>query len=241
MKQTLARALFTLWRLVPEGPARNALRRALYRVRVGIPRELLINPGDTVVQVGMWRLSSLRRAARAVGPSGRLLLIEASPEHAARAAEFLADKGMDNCSVVNAAGWHESGTLELNLSDDPSGIQVDGVHADIPHEVSGRTVSVPAVRLDDVTREHGITAVDYLEVTVNGAELQVLQGAPDLLPHVRRLLAAGMMRDPETHAPLNERVAEHLAAQGFRTTISRHGRVANQAWGRIDGHVYASR
>jgi len=241
LRRILARVIVTLWRLVPEGPARNALRRLLYRIRLGIPRELLINDGDTVVQVGMWRLRSLRRAATSIGPRGRLLLIEASSEHAERAREFFAAQGLHNCTVVNAAGWHESGTLELHLAKEPSGFQVEGVRADMPHEPTGETRQVPAVRLDDVTREHGIDGVDYLEVTVNGAELQVLQGGEDVLKRTRRVLAAGMMRDPDTHEPLNRRVAEYLSSRGFRTTITRRGRVADQQWGHIDGHVYASR
>lgn len=228
-----------LWRLLPEGPARNAVRRCLYRVRVGIPRELLINPGDVVVQVGMWRTDSVTRAASLVGSSGRLVLIEASAEAAQRAEDYFAEQGLDNCLALHAAAWHCNATLELQLATDASGHQVKGVEAEIPHAKTGESLPVQGVRLDDVAAEHGLGTVDYLEVTVNGAELNVLRGAESMLPRVTRVLAAGMMRDPDSGEPVNRVVSAYLRSQGFRTVVSRQGRSINEAWGRIDGHVFA--
>ena len=218
----------------------NPARALGYRMRNGIPREINIPQGARVVQVGMWRLPNALRLARAIGPSGRGLLVEASEEHATKISDEFGRRGLEHMTVVHAAGWYENGELELKESDEPSGNQVTGVPLQIPKEFTGRTFVVPARRLDDVAREHDLLHPDYVEVTVNGAEMDVLRGMPTLLSATNRILVAGMMRDSAGTAA-NLEVERYLKEYGFQTQVSRRGRTVSEQWGRVDGHVFGYR
>jgi len=217
----------------------NKIRAKGYQVRIGIPRELNIPFGSTVVQVGMWRLENAVRLANAIGGNGRALILEASPPHAEKISNELQRLGYKNVTVINCAAWSENTEIELQLSDDPSGHQVDGVDLDMPMELRNKSVKVPARRVDDVAREHGITEPDYMEVTVNGAELHVLKGMPNMVASCNRLLVAGMMR--EAGVPQNQVVSAYLNELGYRTVISKSGYKISDEWGNVDGHVFAYR
>jgi len=217
----------------------NRLRAKGYTVRIGIPRELNIPYGSTVIQVGMWRLENALRVANAIGSNGKALILEASPPHAEKISTELTKRGYSNVTVVNCAAWSENTEIELQLSDDPSGHQLEGVDLDMPMELKGQSVKVPARRVDDVAKEHGFSDPDYMEVTVNGAELQVLEGMPDLVNGCNRLLVAGMMRNEGE--PQNRLVSKFLSELGFNTTISKTGYKISDEWGNVDGHVFAYR
>lgn len=218
----------------------NGVRSWGYTKRTGIPRELNIPRGSTVVQVGMWRTGNAMRLARAIGPSGRGLIVEASAEHSDQIREAFRQSGFGHMTVVNAAGWSENTELDLFESDEPSGHQVEGVGLDMPKSFTGEKNLVRAVRIDDIASEHGIRQADYVELTVNGAEIRVLEGMPKLLESTNRLLVAGMMRDSEG-IPAHSRVEPYLKARGFETTISKQGYVVSEEWGQVDGHVFAYR
>lgn len=218
----------------------NPARAFGYRLRNGIPREANIPHGSRVVQVGMWRVANAVRLALAIGPSGRGLVVEASEEHAVQISEEFDRQGFEHMTVVHAAGWHENVDITIRESDEPSGNQVANVDLQIPKEFTGREFIVPGRRIDDLASEHGLLNPDYVELTVNGAEMDVLRGMPKLLSGTNRILVAGMMRD-STGAPAHLLVDPYLQEAGFQTQVSRSGRAVNQEWGKVDGHVFGYR
>ena len=64
---------------------------------------LSIQPGDTVLDVGSGTGLSLPVLRDAVGPGGRVIGIELSPQMAERARGRIASNGWDNVTIVNAA------------------------------------------------------------------------------------------------------------------------------------------
>ena len=56
-----------------------------------------------------------------------------------------------------------------------------------PLRVLGEPEEVEVTTLDLFCREHGIEEIDLLKIDVEGAELQVLQGAREMLPKVRHV------------------------------------------------------
>ena len=143
-------------------------------------------------------------------------------------------------TVVHAAGWYENADITIKESDEPSGNQVADVELQIPKEFTGRTFVVPGRRIDDLAAEHGFLNPDYVEVTVNGAEMDVLRGMPRLLAQANRILVAGMMRD-DSGTPAHLIVEPYLREAGFATQVSKTGRTVNEQWGRVDGHVFGYR
>ncbi len=234
MKQLLGSVLLAL----PE-PVKQVLRRSLLKVRTGMPRELMVSRGETVLQVGMWRPRQAVRLFRAVGPTGKLVFVEMSEKALNDVRTALESEGCTNATFVNKGAWHQAGVVDMLDSDDSSAVRID-TDRHHPRESYAEPVrrSVPVERLDTICADLALDHVDYAEITVNGAELQALDGLTAFLPNVRRLWVAGLTRNEDGTA-LNSEIAAFLEGQKFETAISRTGRVVSSDWGRLDGHVYA--
>lgn len=229
--------------IIPEGGVKNLIRRSILHFRTGIPRELMINRGDTVVQVGMWRSESARRLAEAVGSDGRIVLIEMSAEAAARISSTFSEMKYNNATVVNAGVWSEPDEVNIVHSESPSANRIDTgrLHPEGHGSSEGPTGHVKVETIENICSVCGVESVDYMEITVNGAELEAIRGMGVMLQRTKRLWVAGLTRDAVTGEPLNLEIAKELRRNGFHTKISRAKRQSLSVWGKIDGHVYAWR
>lgn len=153
--------------------------------------ERMMPPGGVFVDVGANAGDFTVWAARCGGPGARVLAIEAEPENARwlqRTVELNRLGGQ--VSVVQVAAANSDGETELILTD------WNGTHSivenELHHEIEmfqprGR-VKIATRRLDDLIREAGLPGVDVVKIDVEGAELLVLEGAPELLGGSGRLV-----------------------------------------------------
>ncbi|MEV4757074.1 FkbM family methyltransferase [Micromonospora sp. NPDC049559] len=77
--------------------------------------------------------------------------------------------------------------------------------------------SVPVATVDGFCREHGLDRISYLKIDTEGADLDVLRGAEEMLADQRVALVqveAGMNRGNDTHVPFEE-LKEFLEARGY--------------------------
>jgi FkbM family methyltransferase len=118
----------------------------------------------------------------------------------------------------------ERGAVELRVDDD---VFAGGSNSLLDHSArfladqataAFTTVTVPAVRLDDVCTEAGITHVDLLKLDVEGAELLALTGAQDLLERsaIDVIDAEVRMLPDYEGQPLLEDLLVHLGGLGYR-------------------------
>lgn len=131
----------------------------------------VVATGMTAVDVGaalgvfslnLWQL---------VGPSGRVIAIEPAQSNT----KLLALNARTNnatIEVIRAAASNEDGVREFFLT--PS----SDSHAFYPHPLieASRTVAVRTLRLDSA-----VEAADFIKIDVEGAEIEVLEGAERLL------------------------------------------------------------
>lgn len=131
-----------------------------------------IQPGDVVWDVGANVGLYTTRFADAVGPSGTVVAFEPSP--AAIAGLKAACAGRDNVEIVNAALSDQAGTFDFFVSQEGPSV-TDGFS---PTSSQDAKVSVQALRGDDRAR---MTPPSIIKVDVEGFELEVIRGMPDIL------------------------------------------------------------
>lgn len=235
----------TLLRTAPYFPRNRvgrAIRYAIVKATRNAPLELAIARGDTVVQVGAVGKGELWNMVRLVGPKGRVIAIEPAPDNIEAIEERLQTEGIANVTVVRKGAWSERGTQTLYMHPKFSGSHIvleSGSKHDralAPHEYAA-ALEIDVDRLDDIFLEYGIKTVDFIKITVMGAEMQVLKGMDRLLSTVPSLwVKAHALVDGE---PANRAIAKLLRGRGFRTVVTR-GNLGPDLRER-PGDVYATR
>lgn len=212
-----------------EGIIKNRVRSWVLRFQNSLPTELAVNAGDIVVQVGTPYPRTMLRFVRAIGNGGRLVIVEAMPANYERLQSAVNRYHLGQVSLVHAAACNENrmGTLAVSPIRDDHKIPLDSVSIDNderPENAAMTEIPVRFVRLDDVLADLGVEAVDYLSVTVNGAEAEVLKGASETLrrgARWSRVYAKGHAIGGDGR-PIHEEVGRILSCIGFKTLVT-HG------------------
>jgi FkbM family methyltransferase len=138
-----------------------------------------LRPGMTVLDVGAHHGLYTLLASKCVGRTGRVIAFEPSPRERRRLALHLRINRCGNVDVHPCALGDRAGSAHLFL--------VEGIHdwcnsLRLPN-VEERTsrVTVEVRRLDHLLETIGWPRVDFIKLDVEGAELSVLKGAPQLL------------------------------------------------------------
>ncbi|HET7489958.1 MAG TPA: FkbM family methyltransferase [Acidimicrobiales bacterium] len=126
-----------------------------------------LSPGMTFVDIGAHVGYMTLLGSRAVGPTGAVVAVEASPLNAALLRANVAANRAANVEVVEGAAGDRSGRVELSLSDWNSG---DNRAYGVP---GMERVEVDAVRLDDVLRGR---RVDVVKVDTQGTDHRAVAG-----------------------------------------------------------------
>jgi FkbM family methyltransferase len=137
---------------------------------IGFLRERGFLPrGATVLDVGAHQAVIALMLARGVGPTGRVVAIEAEPHNARMAERNRELNGAENLTVLHAAGAASPGVLSF----------AEGLNGQIDESTTSGNVEVQAVTVDELAARFGAPAL--VMVDVEGYEAQVLHGAGRLL------------------------------------------------------------
>ena len=136
-------------------------------------------------------------------PEARVLAVEMDPDNAALCARNLAPLGA-RCELLRAAVWSHDGQVSYR-GDQAWSLQVCG-----PDDEPGTALKqAPAMSLGTIMDKYAVETVDYLKMDIEGAEAEVLSGAPSWIRRVRAM-------NVEIHPPANlAECSEMLSAQGF--------------------------
>jgi FkbM family methyltransferase len=179
-----------------------------------LPRRLA--PGDTFVDVGANVGYFTLLGAQAVGPTGRVVAVEAAPETRVALERNVALNGLGDVRTIAAAASSVRGTLVLV----PDGEHNVGGTATAPVDAAPGGVRVPAAPLRELLTPAELARARVVKIDVEGAESDVLAGLD---------LGAGGLRDdlelvveiaPDRLAERGtsaEALLEALRAQGFNT------------------------
>ena len=213
--------------MMPECMFKSCIRRSVLSIQHSLPTELAVNSGDTIVQIGTPWPRTLHRFRRAVGERGCLVIVEAEPINYNRLKSAVEEAGYKNVHVIEGAAWSE--TIAGKLATSPyfgdHKIQQKAVSMDNDLRAANKEmkqIDVQFYRLDTLLSELGVSEINYLCVTVNGAELEVLKGAEEILKRNQniRVYAKGHAR-LENGLPLHTVTEPYMRSLGYSTKITR--------------------
>lgn len=163
--------------------------------------------GAVVVEAGAYIGFKAMRYAEAVGAAGRVIAVEINAANCALMQHNLDANGIGNVVAVNAGLWSERCTMTAGSG----GYQRQSlVKVGRIGETASQTVD--CLRIADLIEAHGLDRVDFLNVQVNGAELEVLKGCEPYLDRIRRIgINSKYVANGEEIAPL---VVEWLESRG---------------------------
>lgn len=141
-------------------------------------QEYTPSAGDVVVDVGAGVGWELNLFSRLVGPSGRVLAIEADPDTFQWLQRRQKLNDLSNVSLVQAA-----------IADVPGEalISSEGFHETHRLVSGGPGHRVRALTLDDLMAEQGIARIDFLKMNIEGAERLALAGIEGSAESIRNL------------------------------------------------------
>lgn len=248
LQRGIARVLTIPFRGLSEGQAKTSVRTFILKFQNSLPTEFVVNKGDTVVQIGTPRPRTMKRFLRAVGSGGTLVIVEAMPENQARLEQVIKTENIKNAIVVKGAASSENRMGELLISPyigdhkiETSGIVMDN---DLKPGNDYKTrIPVRFFTLDEELPKHGIDKFDYLSVTVNGAEAEVLKGASNILKRCEigtRVFAKGHAMDTNNE-PINLLTDKIMKNCGYNTQITRGepSSTLDKSWLWRAGDLYA--
>jgi FkbM family methyltransferase len=190
----------------------DLIQRYLYLFGVWEPRmtqwlKRRLGPGDTFVDVGanIGYFSVL--ASQLVGPSGRVVAIEASEAFNQRLAQNARLNGCANIRAAHTAVSDKRQTLTFILASSAN----MGANSIVPYDGPAEsTFDIEAYPLPDVLEADEIATARVIKVDVEGAEGSVVRGMAPLLDRLRPDAEITVEVTPERMEQLGDSVEELL-------------------------------
>jgi FkbM family methyltransferase len=136
--------------------------------------------GQNFLDVGAFVGWHSIRAARTVGPSGRVVSLEPDVTNRRQLHKNLLLNDIKNCSVVPLAAWSKTGDeMGWYTEKSPDCCRIDP---------ATRSATVKTTSLDDLVQNLSFEQLDWIKIDVEGAEAEVLSGAERTLRKFRPLL-----------------------------------------------------
>jgi FkbM family methyltransferase len=182
--------------------------------------ERAVQPGDTVLDGGAYHGTFAVVAARLAGPAGRVFAFEPIESNAAVLRENLRLNAAENVTVVTAGLAERTGRAMFAECGIGSAIHPRGRY------------EAAVVSIDDFARERGLDAGAplFVKMDIEGAEVEALRGAREMLRRATRAflaIATYHVRDGRTTSGA---VESELRDLGYET-VTRHPRhLTTFAW-----------
>lgn len=151
-----------------------------------------LKPGDTFVDTGANIGFYTLLASRAVGPTGRVIAIDADPYNFGKLRRHLDMNGAKNVTALPIGVSDKRQTLELTMAS--AGNRGGSTFAFRPPD--HQTVAVECYPLKDVLDQQGVTAVAGLKMDIEGWEYRVMKPFFEQAPRAMWPRFAIMERHP---------------------------------------------
>jgi FkbM family methyltransferase len=136
-----------------------------------VPKE-----GEIVVDGGAFEGEFSFIASMLVGKKGKVIAFEPDRVNFRRLKEEIRRHNAGNVIALNKGLWSKNTTLKFHRAGCSSSLFFD--EKNIPPE---SIKEVPVVRLDDELKKIGVAKVNFVKLDVEGAEVEVIKGAKEIL------------------------------------------------------------
>lgn len=189
--------------------------------RASLKRRFAVKPGDTVMDVGAYIGYGAMRLSHMVGPTGRIVSLEANAANQAIFVRNMEANNIKNVLLIPKAIWSHAGELDLFCGVAQRNSLLDGM-VRAKHSVTVSTESI-----DNIVANRQLTSLNLVSLTINGAEIEAVQGMRRTLDNLApNLLIAGWYHRDGT--PVHKHVMELLRRHKYSAVTGRFGRV--YAW-----------
>ena len=179
-----------------------------------------VRPGDTVLDIGAGVGEDTLWFSRSVGPSGRVIAVEAHPSTCASLEKMRELNDLGNTVVVQAAIADREGRSTIT---DAEGTMESSI---VRGTGTGRLVRLMSI--DQLAAETGIDRIDLLKMNIEGAESLAIQGMKRTIRRVHHVvischdfLATTGFDDPMRTKSI---VSDFLGSHGFHITSREYDR-----------------
>jgi FkbM family methyltransferase len=173
-----------------------------------------LQPGDTFIDVGAHRGAFSLLASHLVGPQGRVVALEPTPDYHDALAAAVNTNRRTNIRTIQAAASDTAGTTTLYLEDPTNLGHTTAVR---PRHVHAQ-FEVPMAPLPELVSDAELTTARVIKIDVEGAEAAVLRGLLPALPRLRTDVEIVTEVTPRLLAKQGESVEfilEAMRQQGF--------------------------
>lgn len=143
--------------------------------------------GDVIVDVGAGDGSDLPLFSQAVGPTGRVIAIEAHPRTFELLERTVARNGLTNVVCMQKAILDRAGTIAIS---DVDAHVSNSVLQSAGAAPSAGAITVEGCTLAEICRAAGVSRIDFLKMNIEGAERFAVHGLTSLLPRIRHVCVA---------------------------------------------------
>ncbi|MFA5532788.1 MAG: FkbM family methyltransferase [Candidatus Shapirobacteria bacterium] len=146
---------------------------AFHKENDGYLKHYNLQPGDVVIDAGGYEGTFSIYAAKAIGPTGKVIVFEPDTGNCEKLKQNIILNGLKNIIIINKALWSKDKKLKFNNKHTAG--------ASLFFNASQYTQEIDAVSLDSELERLGIDHVDFIKMDVEGAEIHAIQGAQKTL------------------------------------------------------------
>lgn len=211
-------------------PYPSAYRRSCYHhsgsivdMKISPERKLLLTEkftprlGDVVLDVGAYIGYGTMKLSEMVGSGGKVIAFECNPEIWKLLVKNISENRLSNVTLVERAAWNKNEAVMLGEAELQGRSLIEG----------SKTLKVIGATVDSVVEELGLSKINLISLTINGAEIEALQGAKGTLERFHpNVSAIGWVY--RNRQPVWKTTKPFLESIGYTCLVGGHGRVI--AW-----------
>lgn len=151
-------------------------------------------------------------------PDGMIVAVEAAEPCFRILEKNVTKNNIRNVKTMHHGVWSHSGMMDLSITELQGNSLVDGF-------VEAKQVkSVESINIDEIVIAHRLQKVDYISLTLNGAEIEAIDGMEETVKvHKPRIRLAGWYE--RDGVPIWRTVKEKLEKLGYRVVVGKRGNV----------------